>query len=81
MLFESRRILVGFRIKITFDPSLQKDDFYLFVNTSKIHTIEDLLVDVKNRFEIKEDLLLLLDDCHVLQTEDILVLTDASELK
>lgn len=81
MLFESRRILLGFRIKILFEPSLQIKSSYVFVNISKTQNIKELVNDIKYRFKIREDICITLNDCPLLESEDILVLSDVGEVK
>lgn len=81
MLFESRRILLGFRIKVLFEFSLHKESSYVFINVSKTPTVKDLLEDIKRRFKVRENVYITLNDCPLLESEDILVLTDAIEVK
>ena len=81
MLFESRRILLGFRIKLNFDPSLKKRNSYIFINLSKTPTIKDLLNSIKERFAISQDIVILLNDCPLLNSEDNSVLVDVNEIR
>lgn len=81
MLFESRKILVGFRIKLNFDVSLKKENSYVFVNLSVTPTIKDLLDTIKKRFEISRDIYIALNECRLLNSEDNSVLIDVDEVK
>ncbi|XP_065211778.1 uncharacterized protein LOC135839608 [Planococcus citri] len=81
MLFESRRILLGFRIKLSFDAPLKKENSYIFVNLSKTPTIGDLSNAIKERFEIPQDIYIALNDCRLLNSEDNSVLIDVNEVR
>ena len=81
MLYESRRILLGFRVKLNFDVSLDKRNSYVYVNLSKTPTIKDLLCTIRERFEIPQDVYMTLNDCRLLDSEDNAVLIDVDEVR
>lgn len=81
MLYETRKVIVGFRLKLNFDLSLNKDMSCIFVEVSKTATVGLLLNNIIERFKIPHNSFLTVQNCKVLPSESVYVLLDITSAK
>ncbi len=82
MIYETRKILVGFRLKLNFDPTLKQQDTFVYVDIAKTPTVAALLDNIADSFQIPNDgLNLFLSSCKLRPHENVCILADVDEAR